>query len=245
MDMEKASYVVNGGIRMPIGYRFYPTDEELVTHYLTRKNLGLPLPASVIPELDVFQAVPWSLPGDLKEKYRYFFSNRNDNESMNVKGNKRKRVSPSGFWKTIGKERLIVASGSNQPVGMKKTLVFNQGKRSHRANSTRWLMHQYCLLPSTPTLDSAHQMPELFGDWFVYRIFQKKRKAKKHGHITPNLLPNSSCNNINNTPPGVIDFTVDDYSDDCGPPRPSSPSSTEEDLDQEDISFPSYSWMGK
>ena len=61
--MESQNFVVNGGIKMPIGYRFHPTDEELVVHYLKRKALSLPLPASVIPEFDVFQTDPWSLPG--------------------------------------------------------------------------------------------------------------------------------------------------------------------------------------
>ncbi|KAF7819374.1 NAC domain-containing protein 83-like [Senna tora] len=77
--MEKLpSFVVNGGIKLPIGYRFCPTDEELVIHYLKRKVLSHPLPASVIPDFDVFRTHPSSLPGvgDSKEK-RYFFSRRN------------------------------------------------------------------------------------------------------------------------------------------------------------------------
>ncbi|KAJ6371559.1 hypothetical protein OIU77_001964 [Salix suchowensis] len=66
--MEKPNFVENGRFKLPIGYRFHPTDEELVVHYLKRKVLGLPLPASVIPEFDVLQNNPSSLPGDLKEK---------------------------------------------------------------------------------------------------------------------------------------------------------------------------------
>lgn len=61
--MEKSNFVAHGGIKLPVGYRFHPTDEELLLHYLRRKVFGVPLPASVIPELDVFQADPWSLPG--------------------------------------------------------------------------------------------------------------------------------------------------------------------------------------
>ena len=61
--MESQNFVVNGGIKMPIGFRFHPTDEELVVHYLKRKASSLPLPASVIPEFDVFETDPWSLPG--------------------------------------------------------------------------------------------------------------------------------------------------------------------------------------
>lgn len=61
--MEKQDFAVNGGIKLPIGYRFHPTDEELVVHYLKRKVFGVSLPALVIPEFDVFQMDPWSLPG--------------------------------------------------------------------------------------------------------------------------------------------------------------------------------------
>ncbi|KAA8530076.1 hypothetical protein F0562_004785 [Nyssa sinensis] len=64
-----------GGIKLPIGFRFHPTDEELLVHYLKRKVFSFPLPASVIPEFDVFQTNPSDLPGDSKEK-RYFFSKR-------------------------------------------------------------------------------------------------------------------------------------------------------------------------
>lgn len=58
--------VVNGGIKLPIGYRFCPTDEELVIHYLKRKIFAEPLPASVISDFDVFRTEPWEFPGWLK-----------------------------------------------------------------------------------------------------------------------------------------------------------------------------------
>ena len=65
--MENTSnFVFDGGIRLPVGYRFSPTDEELVEHYLKRKVFGLPLPASVIPEFNVFLTDPWGLPGNFK-----------------------------------------------------------------------------------------------------------------------------------------------------------------------------------
>ena len=61
--MEMPRFFVSGGIKLPIGFRFRPTDEELLVHYLRRKVLAVPLPASVIPELDVFGTDPWGLPG--------------------------------------------------------------------------------------------------------------------------------------------------------------------------------------
>ena len=64
LDMgQRPNFVIQGGFKLPIGYRFHPTDEELVVHYLKRKVFSIPFPASVIPEFDVFQTDPWGLPG--------------------------------------------------------------------------------------------------------------------------------------------------------------------------------------
>ncbi|OEL20301.1 hypothetical protein BAE44_0018678, partial [Dichanthelium oligosanthes] len=38
---------------LPIGFRFRPTDEELLLHYLRRKALACPLPAGIIPDADL------------------------------------------------------------------------------------------------------------------------------------------------------------------------------------------------
>ncbi|XWS43970.1 hypothetical protein CRYUN_Cryun15aG0004700 [Craigia yunnanensis] len=229
--MESRNFVVNGGIKMPIGFRFHPTDEELLVHYLKRKALSLPLPASVIPEFDVFQTDPWSLPGDLKEN-KYFFSTRYGNDN----NNKCKRVAGSGYWKPIGKEKPILASGSNQVVGMRKVLIFSERKRSTEIK-TRWVLYQYRLVGSVATLDSTQMSTrELFGDWLVFGLFRRKRKAKKHGVVSNRSQTTSAV-----TMPSCIDFTVEDCSV-FGPPQPTSPSSSEiteassKGLDQEENS---------
>ncbi|KAE8661660.1 hypothetical protein F3Y22_tig00113725pilonHSYRG01689 [Hibiscus syriacus] len=203
--MGTQNFVVNGGIKMPIGFRFHPTDEELVVHYLKRKALSLPLPASIISDLDVLQTDPWSLPGELNEK-RYFFSSRYGDES----NKKRKRVAGCGYWKPIGKEKSILASGTNQVVGLKKALVFCQRKRSNNTN-TRWFLHQYRLVRSLATFDPNSTQTELVGDWSVFRVFHRKSKAKKQA---VKKMPN------------CIDLTVEDRSM-FGPPQPTSPSSSE------------------
>jgi No apical meristem (NAM) protein len=49
---------------LPLGYRFRPTDEELVNHYLKSKISGDGYPdVHVIPEVDVSKCEPWDLPG--------------------------------------------------------------------------------------------------------------------------------------------------------------------------------------
>lgn len=49
-------------MRLPPGFRFEPTEQELVFQYLRSKVFSCPLPTSVIPELNVFNFDPWDLP---------------------------------------------------------------------------------------------------------------------------------------------------------------------------------------
>lgn len=48
---------------LPPGFRFHPTDEELVLHYLKNKVSSRPLPVPIIAEIDLYKFDPWDLPG--------------------------------------------------------------------------------------------------------------------------------------------------------------------------------------
>lgn len=50
--------------QLPPGFRFHPTDEELVVHYLKRKVQSTPLPVAIIAEIDLYKFDPWELPGN-------------------------------------------------------------------------------------------------------------------------------------------------------------------------------------
>ncbi|MBA0838257.1 hypothetical protein Goarm_010330 [Gossypium armourianum] len=49
-------------IQLPPGFRFHPSDEELIVHYLKNKVTSNPLPASIIAEIDLYKYNPWELP---------------------------------------------------------------------------------------------------------------------------------------------------------------------------------------
>lgn len=50
---------------LPLGFRFRPTDAELVNHYLKGKITGrIKSEIEVIPEIDVCKCEPWDVPGD-------------------------------------------------------------------------------------------------------------------------------------------------------------------------------------
>lgn len=49
-------------IELPPGFRFHPTDEELITHYLSPKVLDSEFDAVAIGEVDLNKVEPWDLP---------------------------------------------------------------------------------------------------------------------------------------------------------------------------------------
>lgn len=55
---------------LPLGFRFRPTDKELINHYLRLKNQGHD--SGVIAEVDFYKFDPWELPGTLSLFFFYF-----------------------------------------------------------------------------------------------------------------------------------------------------------------------------
>lgn len=54
---------INATINLPPGFKFLPTDEELVLHFLYRKASLLPCNPNIIPDLDLNFHAPWQLNG--------------------------------------------------------------------------------------------------------------------------------------------------------------------------------------
>ncbi|XP_020088157.1 NAC domain-containing protein 83-like [Ananas comosus] len=165
-------------LRLPPGFRFRPTDEELVVHYLRRKAFSCPLPAAVINEIDLGMCDPRDLPGGI-EGERYFFALR---EAKNLGGNRSCRATSSGYWKATGKDTPILSSKKNHLVGMKRTLTFHRGEPPRRAR-TDWIMHEYRL--AVPAKNNAiHSCSAQQKEWVVCRIFKKNRAGKTSGDNT-------------------------------------------------------------
>ena len=63
---------------LPPGFRFHPTDDELVGYYLKRKVDGRTIELEVIPEIELYKFDPWELPGNMS----YFCVSYNANHSV-------------------------------------------------------------------------------------------------------------------------------------------------------------------
>ncbi|KAL0462347.1 UNVERIFIED_CONTAM: NAC domain-containing protein [Sesamum latifolium] len=153
---------------LPPGFRFHPTDEELITYYLSNKVSDFEFTTRAVADVDLNKCEPWDLPAkaSMGEKEWYFFSLRDRKYPTGLRTN---RATEAGYWKTTGKDKEIFRG--NVLVGMKKTLVFYRG-RAPKGEKTNWVMHEYRLenkLAFKPTKE----------EWVVCRVFQKSSTVKK------------------------------------------------------------------
>nr|KYP61874.1 NAC domain-containing protein 2 [Cajanus cajan] len=172
---------MKGEIELPPGFRFHPTDEELVNHYLCRKCAGQPIAVPVIKEVDLYKFDPWQLPemGFYGEKEWYFFSPR-DRKYPN--GSRPNRAAGSGYWKATGADKPI---GKPKALGIKKALVFYAGK-APKGVKTNWIMHEYRLANVDRSASKKNNNLRL-DDWVLCRIYNKKGKIEKYNTGAPKM----------------------------------------------------------
>ncbi|XWS64814.1 hypothetical protein CRYUN_Cryun05aG0036200 [Craigia yunnanensis] len=173
--MEEAIVVKKGEdlIDLPPGFRFHPTDEEIITHYLTEKVMNSNFSASAVGEVNLNTCEPWDLPKKAKmgEKEWYFFCQRDRKYPTGMRTN---RATEAGYWKATGKDKEIF-KGKGCLVGMKKTLVFYEG-RAPKGEKTNWVMHEYRLEGKF----AYYNLPKGAKDeWAVCRIYHKNTGIKK------------------------------------------------------------------
>ncbi|GFP87468.1 NAC domain-containing protein 100 [Phtheirospermum japonicum] len=139
-------------MELPPGFRFHPTDEELITHYLSKKVVDVDFTAVAIGDVDMNKVEPWDLPwrAKLGEKEWYFFCVRDKKYPTGLRTN---RATASGYWKATGKDKEIYRGKTL--VGMKKTLVFYRG-RAPKGEKSNWVCHEYRVFQKTSGGKKVH-----------------------------------------------------------------------------------------
>ncbi|RWW33130.1 hypothetical protein GW17_00002170 [Ensete ventricosum] len=127
-------------LNLPPGFRFHPTDEELVVHYLCRRAAGQRLPVPIIREIDLY------------------------------------KTAGRGYWKATGADKPVSPPGSGRPVGIKKALVFYQGK-APKGVKTDWIMHEYRLADIDRSANKKGS--KRLDDWVLCRLYNKKNSWEK------------------------------------------------------------------
>ncbi|XP_062017023.1 transcription factor JUNGBRUNNEN 1 [Rosa rugosa] len=170
------------------GFRFHPTDEELVGFYLRRKIQKKPISLELIKSIDIYKHDPWDLPKATTtagDKEWYFFCRRGRKYKNSIRPN---RVTGSGFWKATGIDKPVHDSHSNC-IGLKKTLVYYRGSAG-KGTKTDWMMHEF-RRPSTNDNNNVHTNhtsctaishtdPQEAEIWTLCRIFKRSVSHRKY-----------------------------------------------------------------
>ncbi|KAL6657208.1 hypothetical protein ACP70R_004988 [Stipagrostis hirtigluma subsp. patula] len=187
--------------QLPPGFRFHPTDEELILHYLRNRAASAPCPVPIIADVDIYKFDPWDLPS--KAAYGdgewYFFSPRDRKYPNGIRPN---RAAGSGYWKATGTDKPIHDTATGESVGVKKALVFYKG-RPPKGSKTNWIMHEYRLAAASNPLAAAaaavYRPPVKFrnvsmrlDDWVLCRIY------KKSGQASPMVPPLADYGHLDN-----------------------------------------------
>ncbi|MED6172620.1 hypothetical protein PIB30_051757 [Stylosanthes scabra] len=202
------------------GFRFHPTDEELVGFYLRRKIQQRPLSIELIKQLDIYKYDPWDLPklASTGEKEWYFYCPRDRKYRNSARPN---RVTGAGFWKATGTDRPIYSSSSEGSsssskciIGLKKSLVFYKG-RAAKGVKTDWMMHEFRLPSHHSSSSSLLSQNNKYLDntiippnesWAICRIFKKTNSTSAQralsrswvSSLLPTAEPTTPDHNNNN-----------------------------------------------
>ncbi|KAF2547157.1 hypothetical protein F2Q70_00021054 [Brassica cretica] len=182
MAENKVNLSINGQSKVPPGFRFHPTEEELLHYYLRKKVHSQKIDLDVIREVDLNKLEPWDIQeecriGSTPQNDWYFFSHKDKKYPTGTRTN---RATVSGFWKATGRDKIIYSCVRR--IGLRKTLVFYKGRAPHGQKSD-WIMHEY-RLDETPTTneysDVVSEDPMSYNEegWVVCRVFRKKNYQK-------------------------------------------------------------------
>ncbi|KAJ0971953.1 hypothetical protein J5N97_019912 [Dioscorea zingiberensis] len=155
---------------LPKGFKFNPTDQDLILYYLRPKVLGKELPCKIIREdINVYGAEPWTfIPSSIHEAYFFVF-----------RPHRSRAVSSLGRWKTSGSKKVIKDDG--KVIGCMNSLVF---EFLNKKENTGWIMHEY-ELPSP--MDKANTNGSV---WVICRIKRNKQLEKKRTRYNEDVVSN-------------------------------------------------------
>ncbi|XP_044478520.1 NAC domain-containing protein 104-like [Mangifera indica] len=160
----------DGSVNLPPGFRFLPTDEELILHFLYRKASLLPCHPNIIPDLVPFFHDPWQLNGKAlcSGNQWYFFSQVME-----------KRVSENGYWKDLNFE-LPIFSSAGKKIGVKKHFSFFTGEAPSGVE-IGWNLQEYHLCNFAFNYSSFKRKRNRkldFCKWVLCRVYERKNNSE-------------------------------------------------------------------
>ncbi|KAM1512819.1 hypothetical protein ACFX1Z_024338 [Malus domestica] len=195
------------------GFRFHPTDEELVGFYLKRKVEKRAISMELIKQIDIYKYDPWDLPkvSSVGDKECYFFCRRGRKYRNSIRPN---RVTGSGFWKATGIDKAIYSvKDPHECIGLKKSLVYYRGSAG-KGTKTDWMMNEFRLPPNghgknTKFLNAKVDVTQEEAEvWTLCRIFKRIPSYKKY---TPDCKESTTKQNPTDSSSKTCSFESGSY----------------------------------
>jgi hypothetical protein len=156
-----------GKMKMLPGFRFLPSDDELIIHYLLRKVRGEEIPWDGILDFELYgEKAPWELFGDLdgeKEEKHYIFTR------LKKSGKRVSRTAGCGTWHESSCNQVYDGEGQCV-IGLNKQFCFKVKKES-RLQKSHWIMHEFSL--------AGVFEQELCNNWVLCTVNKKGAETKK------------------------------------------------------------------
>lgn len=125
---------------LPPGFRFRPSEEELVGYFLKSKLCKISTAGVTIPELDLYKKEPSEL-AEMQTNYgtkdHYFFVQQTV-----------VRTTPKGYWKCQKIDRLSKERGGESPIpALKSTFAYFEGQ-APKGKATSWVLDEFRYMES-------------------------------------------------------------------------------------------------
>ncbi|KAI3446655.1 hypothetical protein Pfo_003320 [Paulownia fortunei] len=159
---------------IPPGYRFQPSDKELIFDYLIKKINNEELPRNRIYMVKLYEFNPENLAARFKASGNnewYFFTPR---DKKYKGGSRPNRAAGDGYWKATGADIIIKHNGKE--VGYRKSLVYYKGKHPG-GTKTNWIMQEFRVKnPPAPVQTTENSMR--LDDWVLCKLYKKIRRNR-------------------------------------------------------------------
>ncbi|XP_059451195.1 NAC domain-containing protein JA2-like [Corylus avellana] len=154
-------------MKMLTGFRFRPSNDELINHYLLGKVRGEEITWDGIREFELYgEKIPWELFGDLdseEEEKHYIFTR------LKKSGKRVSRAAGCGTWHESSCNQVYDSEGQCV-IGLKKQFCFKV-KRESRVEKSHWIMHEFSL--------AGVFEQERCNNWVLCAVNKKGAETKK------------------------------------------------------------------
>ncbi|MCL7052252.1 hypothetical protein MKW94_017911 [Papaver nudicaule] len=181
---------------VPIGFKFAPSDDELISFFLKNKieNPGeFNLPA--IPVTNIYEHLPQDLLEGNKDKDAYFFTPRNKRHAKGPHVNRSVKEG-YGHWRITGSGKAKEIRGvDGSAIGYKNSLKFYTGKNKTDGKGTDWLMNEYVM---TEKVGCSSGSSMNLDDWVISQVYLKKNAKRTESKAEIDCGGNSTCKKMEN-----------------------------------------------